>query len=141
MASYFYLEKVRKSGLSPIFIRVQDFRLKVDIRQFTKLLIADKVFNAPKGSKEYRTYCKDENIKKIFDSLEDIRKIIDEQLDAGHAVNKDEVRVIISEVVYKQEREAAKAAAEEKARQEAWENRMTLMKFIDKYIELSLIHI
>ena len=135
MASYFYLEKVRKSGLSPIFIRVQDFRLKVDIRQFTKLLIAEKVFNAPKGSKEYRTYCKDENIKNIFDSLEDIRKIIDEQLDAGHAVNKDEVRVIISDVVYKQERDAAKAAAEEKARQEAWENRMTLMKFIDKYIE------
>lgn len=133
MASYFYLEHVRKNGLSPIFIRVQDSKLKVDIRQSTKILVAEKVWNTSKDTKEYREYLKNPQLKKIFTDIEDIRMVVDQKLDDGHAVTKEEVRDIVSEVVFRKEREDAIAEAEAKAKAEAEANRMTLRKFIEQF--------
>lgn len=134
MACYFYLEAVRKSGLSPIFARVQDFKQKIDIRMTTKLLISEKIWNTPKDSKQYRVYCKNDEIRKIFEDTELIRRTIDEIIDKGQYITKEEVRQIMHDIVYRDEIERAKAEAEAAALEEAKKNRMTLMKFIDSYI-------
>lgn len=135
MACYFYLEHVRKNGLSPIFIRVQDPKTKLDVRQATKLLIAEKIWNTSKDSKTFREYLKNPEIKKIFDDTEEIRRIIDDRIESGVATTKDDVRQIVSDIIYKTERENAAKAAEEEARRREEAKKMTLMQFIDKYIE------
>lgn len=135
MACYYYLESKRKNGLSPIFIRVQDPKTKTDIRQATKLLIEEAVWKVSRDSKEYRIYCKNPQFKKIFDDTDEIRNTIDQLIDDGKVVDKDSVRKIISDIIYRDEREATEAAAEEAARQEAEANRMTLQKYIKLYIE------
>ena len=134
MACYYYLESKRKNGLSPIFIRVQDPKHKIDIRQATKLLIEETVWKVSRDSREYRVYYKNPQFKKIFDDTDEIRNTIDQLIDDGKIVDKDSVRKIISDIIYRDEREATEAAAEEAARQEAEANRMTLAKYIDMYI-------
>ena len=133
MACYFYLESKRKNGLSPIFIRVQDPKHKTDIRQATKLLIEEKIWNTSRDTKEHRTFCKNPQIKKIFDDTDEIRNTIDQLIDDGKTIDKDGVRKIVSDIIYRGEREAAEAAAAEAARLEAEANRITLRKFIEQF--------
>lgn len=133
MACYFYLESKRKNGLSPIFIRVQDPKHKLDIRQATKLLIEETIWQTPRDSKEYRTYCKNPQIKKIFDDTDEIRNTIDQLIEDGKTIDKDSVRQLISDIIYRDEREATEAAAAEAARLEAEANRVTLRKFIEQF--------
>lgn len=133
MACYFYLESKRKNGLSPIFIRVQDPKHKLDIRQATKLLIEETIWQTSRDSKEYRTYCKNPQIKKIFDDTDEIRNTIDQLIEDGKTIDKDSVRQLISDIIYRDEREATEAAAAEAARLEAEANRVTLRKFIEQF--------
>ena len=134
MACYYYLESKRKNGLSPIFIRVQDPKNKTDIRQATKLLIEETIWKVSRDSKEYRTYYKIPKFKKIFDDTDEIRNTIDQLIEDGRVLDKDDVRKLISDIIYRDEREATEAAAAEAARLEEEANRVTLMKFIDKYV-------
>ena len=133
MACYFYLESRRKNGLSPIFIRVQDPKHKLDIRQATKLLIEETIWQTSRDSKEHRTYCKNPQIKKIFDDTDEIRNTIDQLIEDGKTIDKDSVRQLISDIIYRDEREATEAAAAEAARLEAEANRVTLRKFIEQF--------
>jgi integrase len=133
MACYFYLESKRKNGLSPIFIRVQDPKHKLDIRQATKLLIEETIWQTSRDSKEYRTYCKNPQIKKIFDDTDEIRNTIDQLIEDGKTIDKDSVRQLISDIIYRDEREATEAAAAEATRLEAEANRVTLRKFIEQF--------
>lgn len=129
------LGPVSKEGLAQIFVRVQDFNHKIQIKQATGLYISPVVWEKRNDEKALDKYRKNNDIMNTLASASEIRRTINARFESGDLLDKDEVRAIVQSIVYREEIAAAEAEKEEKARQEAWENRMTLMKFIDKYIE------
>ncbi|MGN1220361.1 MAG: tyrosine-type recombinase/integrase [Candidatus Cryptobacteroides sp.] len=135
MAATMLLGPVSKEGLAQIFVRVQDFNHKIQIKQATGLYISPVVWEKRNDEKALDKYRKNNDIMNTLASASEIRRTINARFESGDLLDKDEVRAIVQSIVYREEIAAAEAEKEEKARQEAWENRMTLMKFIDKYIE------
>ena len=129
------LGSVSKEGLAQIFVRVQDFNHKIQIKQATGLYISPVVWEKRNDEKALDKYHKNADIMNTLANASEIRRTINARFEAGDLLDKDDVRAIVQSIVYREEIAAAEAEKEEKARQEAWENRMTLMKFIDKYIE------
>ena len=129
------LGSVSKEGLAQIFVRVQDFNHKIQIKQATGLYISPVVWEKRNDEKALDKYHKNADIMNTLANASEIRRTINARFEAGDLLDKDDVRAIVQSIVYREEIAAAEAEKEEKARQEAWENRMTLFKFIDKYIE------
>lgn len=129
------LGSVSKEGLAQIFVRVQDFNHKIQIKQATGLYISPVVWEKRNDEKALDKYRKNNDIMNTLASASEIRRTINARFESGDLLDKDEVRAIVQSIVYREEIAAAEAEKEEKARQEAWENRVTLFKFIDKYIE------
>lgn len=129
------LGAINKNGLAQIKVRIQDRKSKTHIRMGTGLYINHTIWERRNDEKYLDRFVKNKDVINTLEAASEIRRAIDAAYNAGHLLNNDEVREVIHNIVYREEIAAAEAAAEEKARQEAWENRMTLMKFIDKYIE------
>lgn len=126
---------VNSDGLAQIFVRIQDRRSKTHIHQATGLFINQHIWEKRNDEKFVDRYAKNPEVRRTLDNASEIRRTLDSLFKNGQVLNKDEVRKLVHSIVYREEIAAAEAEKEEKARQEAWENRMTLMKFIDKYIE------
>lgn len=129
------LGAINKDGLAQIKVRIQDRKSKTHIRMGTGLYINHTIWERRNDEKYLDRFVKNKDVMNTLEAASEIRRAIDAAYNAGHLLNNDEVREVIHNIVYREEIAAAEAAEEEKARQEAWENRMTLMKFIDKYIE------
>ena len=121
--------------MSSVYIRVQDPKHKVDVRQATKIQIERRIWETSRDSKNFRDFYKNPLIKKVFDDTDAIRNIIDQRIEDGNIVTKEDVRSIIRDVIYRDEREAAEAAAQEEKRKQEEANRMTLMKYIDNFMD------
>lgn len=135
MAATMLLGVVNSDGLAQIFVRIQDRRSKTHIHQATGLFINQHIWEKRNDEKFVDRYAKNPEVRRTLDNASEIRRTLDSLFKNGQVLNKDEVRKLVHSIVYREEIAAAEAEKEEKARQEAWENRMTLMKFIDKYIE------
>ena len=135
MAATMILGAINKDGLAQIKVRIQDRKSKTHIRMGTGLYINHTIWERRNDEKYLDRFVKNKDVMNTLEAASEIRRAIDAAYNAGHLLNNDEVREVIHNIVYREEIAAAEAAEEEKARQEAWENRMTLMKFIDKYIE------
>ena len=129
------LGAINKNGLAQIKVRIQDRKSKTHIRMGTGLYMNHTIWERRNDEKYLDRFVKNKDVINTLEAASEIRRAIDAAYNAGHLLNNDEVREVIHNIVYREEIAAAEAAEEEKARQEAWENRMTLMKFIDKYIE------
>ncbi|MGN1212027.1 MAG: phage integrase SAM-like domain-containing protein, partial [Candidatus Cryptobacteroides sp.] len=135
MAATMILGAINKNGLAQIKVRIQDRKSKTHIRMGTGLYINHLIWERRNDEKYLDKFVKNKDVMSTLEAASEIRRAIDAAYNSGHLLNNDEVREVIHNIVYREEIAAAEAAEEEKARQEAWENRMTLMKFIDKYIE------
>lgn len=133
MATIFSLGPKGADDLHPIKIRVQARTPRVDVKQQTPMRIAEKVWNTAPGSLERVKFCKNEQINKIFEDIENIRVDIYKKLDSGIALTASDVKEIVNYYVFSDLREKEAAEAEEKARQEAEANRVTLRMFIDRF--------
>ena len=129
------LGAINKNGLAQIKVRIQDRKSKTHIRMGTGLYINHTIWERRNDEKYLDRFVKNKDVINTLEAASEIRRAIDAAYNAGHLLNNDEVREVIHNIVYREEIAAAEAAEEEKARQEAGENRMTLMKFIDKYID------
>lgn len=134
MACTFFLGAVNKDGLAQIRLRVQDFKLKIQIKQSTGLLINPTVWEKRNDEKALDKYAKNPEIMETLAKATEIRRVINSHYESGNYLDKDQVREIVQSIVYREEfeqQEAAKAEAERKKREA---EKMTLMQFIDKYI-------
>ncbi len=135
MAVKYFLVDLADDGLATIKIRVQNRSPKVDVKQKTPIRILPKIWNFDRNSDKFPKLCSNPEIKKIFDDTDEIRRIIDGKLSAGNALVAADIRIIIESVIYRDIHEEERIAEEKRKAEEDRKNRMTLMKFIDKYIE------
>lgn len=126
---------VNPDGLAQIFVRIQDRRSKTHIHQATGLFINQHIWEKRNDEKFVDRYAKNPDVRRTLETASEIRRTLDSLFKDGKVLNKDEVRELVHSIVYREEIAAAEAEKEEKAREEERKNRMTLMKFIDKYIE------
>lgn len=126
---------VNPDGLAQIFVRIQDRKSKTHIHQATGLFINQHIWEKRNDEKFVDRYAKNPDVRRTLETASEIRRTLDSLFKDGKVLNKDEVRELVHSIVYREEIAAAEAEKEEKAREEERKNRMTLMKFIDKYIE------
>ena len=135
MAAILFLGDKNKDGLAPIIVRVQSKKHKIQVRQQIGLLISPTIWDNRKNERVMKGYSQNPVIMKTLRDAEEIRLIINRKLDNDVILDKKAVREIINSVVYRRQLEEEAEAAEEAARLEAEANRVTLLKFIDKYIK------
>ncbi len=133
MAATLLLGPVRDDGLAPIFLRVQDFKSGLQIKQKTGLLIAPSVWEKRSDEKALDKFMKIPDLARTLNACTEIRRAINAQFEAGHLMSKDEVREMTQAIVYREEKQAEEEAAAAKAAEEAEAKRMTLRKFIDQF--------
>ena len=119
MATTFFLRTKRKSGYAPVCIRVQSSILKVNIRQSTNLMVSIQKWNLSRSSRNFRNFLYSPEGYVLFAKLEEIRLTIDKRIKGGVSVTPEQVRQIVSDVVYREQN---------KNRQ-----RMTLNEYIAQY--------
>ncbi len=135
MAVKYFLCPPGDDGLANLKIRVQNRDPRVDVKQKTPIRVRPSVWTCDRNDSKFSKYRLNPEIKKIFDDTDEIRTIIDGRLSCGETVSAEDVKTIIEEVIYREIYDQHKAAIEEAARKEAEANRVTLIKFIDKYIK------
>ena len=134
MAATFILGPEKSNGLASIYIRVQDFKSKLQIKQSTGLLISPKVWAKRNDEKYSDKFKKDSDVAFALNAVNEIRLTINESFESGKILNKDEVRSIVHDIVYREQIEKEQRILEERQRLDEEKNKMTLNKFITEFI-------
>ena len=103
MATTFFLRTKRKSGYAPVCIRVQSSILKINIRQSTNLMVSIQKWNLSRSSRNFRNFLYSPEGYVLFEKLEEIRLTIDKRIKGGVSVTPEQVRQIVSDVVYREQ--------------------------------------
>ena len=133
MAATLLLGPAGPDGLSPIVLRVQDFKSKAQVRQKTGLLIRKDIWDKRSNEKFMDKFPEGSDVRRTLDAAGEIRRIINARFDAGEILDKNAVREIVFEIVHRDELAEKEAQAQAAAAAEAEAKKMTLRKFIDQY--------
>ncbi len=135
MATLFTLLKKQTSGMATVFARVQCSHPKVNVRVSTGIEVDAAKWNLKRDGVAFRNFQSSPEGEKLFNYLGKIEKAINYQLEQGTVLTSPDVRKIIEEIVFEEE----KRLQEEKMEQERLEmekaNRLTLNQYMDKYVE------
>lgn len=138
MATLFTLLKKQTSGMATVFARVQCSHPKVNVRVSTGIEVDAAKWNLKRDGVAFRNFQSSPEGEKLFNYLGKIEKAINYQLEQGTALTSPDVRKIIEEIVFEEE----KRLQEEKMEQERLEmekaNRLTLNQYMDKYVHDSI---
>lgn len=135
MAATFSLGAIRKDGLAPIIVRIQDFNSGLQIKQKTGLLISPKIWEKQNDPRYADKFEQNPEVSKVLNTVKEIRQTINGIFAGGRLLNKDEARAIIQGIVYRDEVERQQREQEEKERKELEAKKMTLNKFITLFIK------
>lgn len=134
MATSFFLMTTEKKGEATLFVRLQSRKLGINYKVATPLDVDVQAWNKSKKSsvtlKNFRDAYPD-----LTEKMDKITRVLDDTLSRETPITKAEMREMIDAVVYAEARDAQKRRKEEKAKEEAEKNRMTLNKYIASYIE------
>lgn len=116
-------------------IRVQNRSPRISVIRKTGLTINPKVWDK-RNSKGFNDKYKDnEEIQKLLKQLDAMRIAVEGQISLGKALTSDDVQKLISDVVYKEAHEEEKRKKEEMMRKIAEEQKMTLIKYFQKFYD------
>ncbi len=122
-------------GLVPIYVRVQCSDPKTNVRMTTGIEVPADKWRLDRNKPAWDNFKKSEKWGPKIAMLDQIRDALDSQLTQKVKLDAKKVRAIIDEVKFMEQRAAEKAAKEEKKRADEEARRMTLNKFVDKYLD------
>ena len=135
MACTFIIKKDVKSGMTPVMLKVRSRKLNVDVRQTLKVEVdAYKWNNAHSTPNALANFRKSQYGQPIFAILDKIAADIEAELTKGVAVTADQVRKMSEDVIFAEQRKKDEEILKAQAAQEAEAKRVTLNKYIKKYI-------
>lgn len=135
MAASYFIRTKKAKGPVGICLRIRSTELNVNIRQATGIEIPYDKWILDRNGVAWDNFSKKEPWKTKLSMLEKMKDTINEQLRAGIAITAKQAKAIIDDVLYEETRAAAKAAKEEKKRAAEEARRVTLNKFVDKYLD------
>lgn len=134
MATSYYLMTKKTDGEATLFVRLQSRKLAINYKMATPLSVDIKAWQDSYGDfKKWNKFCKANPA--LTNKLKAIENALDNSLNSDKPISKEEMREIIDRIAYAEAREAEQKRKEAKAKKEAEEQRMTLNKFIDLFLE------
>lgn len=134
MATSFFLMTKKEKGDATLFVRLQSRKQGINYKVATPLTVPVEEWDEYYGDmKKWRKYSK---INPSFcKKVDAIQNELDNTLDNDTPITKEEMRQIIENIAYAEAKEAEQRRIEEKEREEAEKNRMTLNKYIAMYCD------
>lgn len=124
MAVSFRLRSQKEAGKAPLYIRVQEPKLKVNLLQSTHLDVDIKMWNKPHTGRAFKAYINSSEGRRAYELSEEIKHSVESLLSQDIIVTSAMLDKLIDDIVYREER----LIAEQK------QNYITLNQYIDRYI-------
>lgn len=135
MACNFQIKKGVKSGMTPIFVRIRSRVLKTDILMSTRIEVdAFKWNSAHRSANALSNFRSTPLGAEVFDKLTKIESELNRHLDQGEKLTTDSARAYIDNVIYAEQKAKEEQEKEERKARKKGTEKMTLMKFVDKYL-------
>ena len=115
---------MKEAGKAPLYIRVQEAKLKVNLLQTTHMDVDIQMWNKSHRGKAFKAYIKSAEGRRVYELSEEIKHSVESLLSQDIIVTAEMLEKLIGDIVYREER----LIAEEK------QNYITLNQYIDKYI-------
>lgn len=135
MSVSFKLRTVKKEGTACLTARIQAEKLGVNLLIKTPIKVDIAKYTASPKGKVYPAYMSSDEGQKIQRLKLEIESAINSLTDAGTKLTSEQARKIIEDICYKEERKDQAEREEAERLLSEKENKMTLAKYIDMYIE------
>lgn len=122
------------SGLAPIHVRVQSTNPRVNVRVSTGIEVDVKKWNLSRDGVAFRNFQNSEDGTKLFSYLGKLEKSINYQLEQGVALSSADVRKIVEEVVFEEERRIQEEKKENERKELERKNQLSLVQYAEKYL-------
>jgi len=133
MSTTFYVKRTDKNGMVNIFVRVQQFRTKLDCRLNTNLFLESGIWERRGNTAYMEKFRHNEAVQKVLRLMDDIYKGCEAKLRAEPVTDNDVIKKIIDDCVFREENERMRREEEERRLEEERANRMTLRRYIDEF--------
>lgn len=104
MAVSFRLRTQKTVGKAPLYVRVQDVNLKVNLMLSTHLDVDIETWNKPHKGKAFKTYMASSEGRRVSELSEEIKHSIESLLSQGIRISSAMTERLINEIVYREER-------------------------------------
>ena len=104
MAVSFRLRTQKTVGKAPLYVRVQDVNLKVNLMLSTHLDVDIETWNKPHKGKAFKTYMASSEGRRVSELSEEIKYSIESLLSQGIRITSAMTERLINDIVYREER-------------------------------------
>ena len=135
MACNFSIKKDVKSGMTPVMLKVRSRKLNIDVRQTIKFEVDAYKWNSGHSSPQaLANFRKSVYGQQVFNVLDKIAADIEAEMTQGVIVTAEQVRKMSDNVIFAEQRKRDEEARLAEAAKEAEAKRVTLNKYIARYI-------
>jgi integrase len=124
MAVSFRLRTQKVAGKAPLYVRVQDVNLKVNLMLSTHLDVDIETWNKPHKGRAFKAYMASSEGRRISELSDEIKHTIESLLSQEIRITSAMTEKLIDDIVYREERIVAASK----------QHYITLNQYIDKFI-------
>lgn len=124
MAVSFRLRTQKTVGKAPLYVRVQDVNLKVNLMLSTHLDVDIETWNKPHRGRAFKAYINSSEGRRVYESSEEIKHTIESLLSQGISITSAMTEKLIDDIVYREERIIAAQK----------QHYVTLNQYVDRFI-------
>jgi integrase len=124
MAVSFRLRTQKTAGKAPLFVRVQDVNLKVNLMLSTHLDVDIETWNKPHTGRAFKAYINSPDGRRAYELSEEIKHSIESLLSQNIRLTSAMTEKLIDDIVYREERIIAAQK----------QHYVTLNQYIDRFI-------
>lgn len=135
MSTTFFTKKPDKSGMVHIFVRVQQKSTKLDCRMGTNLYIEERIWERRGNTNYMDKFRNNTQVQYVFNKLLAITTACQAKLRAEKVYDIEVIKKIVMDCVYEEQDEKMKKEEEERRLAEEYANRMTLNKYVHKFLD------
>ena len=135
MATSFILRTTRSRGDAQLSVRVRLASLGVNILQSTPITVPVEKWTLDHEGTAFNNWKRTDRGKKAFKKMAEIQDALDSLLTSGKAPTSEQVKEIIDDIYYREEREEAARKAELERQAYEAAHKMTLNRFIDNFLD------
>lgn len=124
MAVSFRLRTQKTVGKAPLYVRVQDVNLKVNLMLSTHLNVDIETWNKPHRGRAFNAYINSSEGRRAYELSEEIKHSIESLLSQGISITSAMTEKLVDDIVYREERIIAAQN----------QHYVTLNQYVDRFI-------
>ena len=133
MSTTFYAKKPDKNGMVTIFVRVQQFKTKLDCRLNTNLFLESGIWERRGNTAYMEKFRYNDAVQKVLRIMDDIYRECEAKIRKEPVYSNAVIKAIIDDCVFREENERMRREEEERLAAEEAAKRMTFRKYVDQF--------